>query len=112
NRLRSGMAGLITSLASGRARYFVPPLLAALVVAAIWIGNAVNSGGQTGTTPAGGQAAVDAPVNDNDNLSVPQAPAAGNVVPLGGVDTSDTDRRIAFWQARIQTQPKSETAWI
>jgi len=39
------------------------------------------------------------------------APAPEQVAPVSNVDTSDTDRRIAFWQGRLVAEPNSETAW-
>jgi tetratricopeptide (TPR) repeat protein len=36
---------------------------------------------------------------------------AGDVVALARVDTSDTDRRIEFWQARVRTNPRDDISW-
>ena len=41
-----------------------------------------------------------------DPLKQPDPPAVGTA--LGAADTADTDRRIAFWLARIKTSPASD----
>ncbi|MEP7157960.1 MAG: hypothetical protein ABI797_00900, partial [Chloroflexota bacterium] len=33
---------------------------------------------------------------------------AGEVIAVGGVDTADTDRRIAFWQARVSANARDD----
>jgi len=50
-----------------------------------------------------------APVAVQDSVSQPELQAAGTAV--GAVDTSDTDRRIAFWQLRIKANPTSDSQY-
>ena len=44
-----------------------------------------------------------------DPVTQPELPAAG--AAFGEVDTSDTDSRIAFWQARIKANPHSDAQY-
>jgi tetratricopeptide (TPR) repeat protein len=61
------------------------------------------------------QAVSEAPlpsVQDVDPLKdITPAGQIGQVVIASGVDTSDTDRRISFWQERLRSTPGSDTAW-
>jgi tetratricopeptide (TPR) repeat protein len=96
-----------------RARYVLLPMAALAVVVAmnLWSQAAVP------VAPVAPVAQV-APVD----LSGPAAPAEGvdpltditpteQGLPFAGVDTSDTDSRIAFWQARLAATPTSDTSW-
>ncbi len=83
----------------GRAVYLIPPLLAVLVVVGIQL---ANSGGHN---PSPNQSADTLAVGDQNVL--PQTEISG----LGAVDTSDVDRRIAFWQQRTAAAPTSDTSW-
>ncbi len=77
----------------------MPPVLALAVVVAV----------QAWPRP------VAAPINDSpivdgaDNLTDVRPP--GEVIAVAGVDTSDTDRRIAFWQSRIAANARDDIAW-
>ena len=100
NRLRS----LATGLAGTRVKYLVPPLLALMVVIGVQLSNSANQPA-TVTLPATvevPQRAIDAA----DPVPVTE------VVSVGAVDTSDVDRRIAFWRDRVATGQPSETEWI
>jgi tetratricopeptide (TPR) repeat protein len=50
------------------------------------------------------------PINDGTdtftNITTP-----GDVIAVASVDTSDTDRRIAFWQARIAANARDDISW-
>ncbi|MEP7379355.1 MAG: tetratricopeptide repeat protein, partial [Chloroflexota bacterium] len=82
-----------------RAALLVPPLLAVAVVVAV----------QAWPRP------VAAPINNTpivegaDGLTDVRPP--GEVIAVAGVDTSDTDRRIAFWQARIAANARDDISW-
>ncbi|MEA2677164.1 MAG: hypothetical protein QOJ81_1305 [Chloroflexota bacterium] len=59
---------------------------------------------------------VAAPVNNNtpivegaDNLTDVRPP--GEVIAVAGVDTTETDRKIAFWQARISANARDDISW-
>ncbi|HUP83593.1 MAG TPA: hypothetical protein VM284_05315 [Candidatus Limnocylindria bacterium] len=78
----------------------MPPVLALLVVVAV----------QSWPHP------TDAPVNNNtpivegsDKLTDVRPP--GEVIAVAGVDTSETDRKIAFWQSRISANARDDIAW-
>ena len=81
------------------------PLVAVLIVATVqlWPRDAASS-----TAPAPAVAAP-APADAADPLT--DITPAAQFAPMAGVDTSDTDRRIAFWQDRLRDQPQSDTAW-
>ncbi|MEO8625962.1 MAG: hypothetical protein ABI452_04605, partial [Candidatus Limnocylindrales bacterium] len=82
-----------------RAALLVPPVLAVVVVVAV----------QAWPRP------VAAPINNTpivegvDNMTDVRPP--GEVIAVAGVDTSDTDRRIAFWQARISDNARDDISW-
>lgn len=85
----------------GRLRYVLLPVATLIIVLAVqlWPRTAPDTANQ-GPVPA-------AQVVDKLNDVAPP----DQIVPMSGVDTSDTDRRIAFWQDRLRTTPKSDTAW-
>jgi tetratricopeptide (TPR) repeat protein len=57
-------------------------------------------------------AAPQAPVPAAEGVdSLSDLTPVGEAVAVAGVDTTDTDSRIAFWQERLQTTPRSDTAW-
>ena len=79
---------------------FLP--IGALVIALLSYGLAAF-GGANGPPVRPVTAAVQDPVTQ------PELPAAG--AAFGEVDTSDTDSRIAFWQARIKANPHSDAQY-
>jgi len=84
-------------------RYIALPVLALAVVVAVqlWPREVVSTPAQV----------VAAPVAEGNDPLTDIAPVNGQIAPVSNVDTSDTDRRIAFWQDRLRTEPDSETAW-
>jgi len=96
----TGRRGIFVRLPGVRSgRYLLLPAAALAVVLAVQV---FNVGRQAPVAPA----AVDVSVPDPGQVA---PPADG--VPLGGVDTTDTDRRIAFWRGRLQTQGDAATSY-
>ena len=93
------MAGLMRS----RVRYLVPPLVALLVVVGVQLYNSPQAQAPTPATSADGQAR---------EAGVADPVPVTEVTSIGAVDTSDIDRRIAFWQARAEANPQSESNWV
>ena len=83
-----------------RNRYLLLPLGAIVVVLLSYALVAV--GGASGRPNPSGPTTVEDP-------NQPQPPGAGT--GLGGADTADTDRRIAFWQERLKANPASDSAY-
>ncbi len=53
-----------------------------------------------------------APLPAGDGIdSLSDLTPAGELVAVAGVDTTDTDQRIAFWQERLRATPTSDTSW-
>lgn len=101
-----GIPGTVTRRSPGGLRYVIPPILALVLVAGFRVFET--------TTPV--SPVVDGPISDQPPVVV-DLPAGDllprtEVAPIGGVDVADTDRRIAFWQERLRTTPRSEQAWI
>jgi tetratricopeptide (TPR) repeat protein len=78
----------------------MPPLLALLVVIA------VQSWPRAVTPPINGNT----PISDGANNLTDVRPP-GEVIAVQGLDTSDTDRKIAFWQARISANARDDISW-
>lgn len=78
----------------------VPPILAIVVVIAVQAWPHPVAPPVIGNTPI---------VDGTDNLTDIRPP--GEVIAVAGVDTSDTDRRIAFWQARISANARDDISW-
>jgi len=78
-----------------------------LPVAALLLVVAVQSWPQP-VTPASAPAPPPAG-EGTDSLS--DLTPAGELVAVAGVDTADTDQRIAFWQERLRATPTSDTSW-
>ena len=51
------------------------------------------------------------PAADNTTDSLNDLTPAGVLVGVAGIDTTDVDSRIAFWQDRLRQTPRSDTAW-
>jgi tetratricopeptide (TPR) repeat protein len=85
----------------GRARYLALPLAALIAVAAIQLSPSLTAP-QAPAAPLPAADAIDA-AND--------LTPGGTIVGLAGVDTTDVDSRIAFWQGRLRETPRSDTAW-
>ena len=102
--LRAGLGRTFSRV--HRFRYLALPLVAVLIVAAVqlWPRDAASN-----TAPASAVAAAPAPAAAADPLT--DITPTDQIAPVAGVDTSDTDRRIAFWQDRLREQPQSDTAW-
>ena len=79
---------------------FLP--IGALVIALLSYGLAAFGG-------AHGRPSRPATAVVQDAVTQPELPAAG--AAFGAVDTSDTDSRIAFWQARIKANPDSDSQY-
>jgi tetratricopeptide (TPR) repeat protein len=76
------------------------PVLAIVVVVAV----------QAWPHPAAAPVDNTTPIVDGaDNLTDVRPP--GEVIAVAGVDTSDTDRRIAFWQSRIAANARDDISW-
>ena len=83
------------------AALLAPPLLALAVVIA------VQAWPHPSAAPASG---ATQPISEGaDNLTAVRPD--GEVIAVAGVDTSDTDRRIAFWQARISANARDDISW-
>ena len=78
----------------------VPPVLAVLVVVAVQLWPRPVDAPPSNITPI---------VEGTDTFTDVRPP--GEVIAIAGVDTSDTDRRIAFWQARISANSRDDIAW-
>jgi tetratricopeptide (TPR) repeat protein len=76
------------------------PVLALLVVVGVQLGPRPVTAPPANVTPI---------VEGSDNLTDVRPP--GEVIGVAGVDTSETDRKIAFWQARIGVNSRDDTAW-
>ncbi len=101
NRRSSGLrARFGRSLFSRRAALVLPPLLALAVVIAVQAWPHPVAPPVSNTTPI---------VEGQDNLTDVRPP--GEVIAVSGVDTTDTDRRIAFWQARISANSRDDISW-
>ena len=78
----------------------MPPVAALVIVIAV----------QAWPHPVAAPVNNTAPIVDGtDNLT--DVRPQGEVIAVSGVDTSDTDRRIAFWQARISTNARDDISW-
>ena len=78
----------------------MPPVLALVVVLAVQAWPHPVAAPVNNTTPI---------VDGTDNLTDVRPP--GEVIAVSGVDTSDTDHRIAFWQARINANARDDISW-
>jgi tetratricopeptide (TPR) repeat protein len=78
----------------------VPPVLALLVVVAVQAWPRPVTAPPSNVTPI---------VEGSDSLTDVRPP--GEVIAVAGLDTSDTDRKIAFWQARIGANSRDDIAW-
>ena len=85
-----------------RNRYLLLPLGAIVVVLLSYAMLAI--GGANGRPNRPPSAAVQDPVTQ------PEPPAAGT--GFGSADPADTDRRIAFWQQRINANPTSDQQYV
>ncbi len=95
---------MIAGITGTRVRYLLLPVIALLVVVGVQV--------------VGSQQQPAAPLSDT-SVSLPAAgsdlgePVIGSdIAPVGILDTSDTDRRIAFWRERTQQGTQSEIEWI
>jgi tetratricopeptide (TPR) repeat protein len=87
-----------------RARYVLLPLAALAVVVAIQLSSQ--------PAPVAQPAVPAAPLPQAEGVDqLTDITPADQVFSVAGVDTSDTDRRIAFWQARLSDTPRSDTSW-
>ncbi|HYI21444.1 MAG TPA: hypothetical protein VEX62_02305, partial [Candidatus Limnocylindrales bacterium] len=91
--LRARLGHLSSRL--GRGRYLALPLAALLLVVAVqaWPQAAAPASAPAPLAGGGG----------TDSLS--DLTPAGELVAVAGVDTTDTDQRIAFWQERLRATP-------
>ena len=94
------MGGLL----SGRFRYLAPPLIAVLVVVGVQLWNTAPP------APTPEQSAIYNPPPARGDENTDLLPVT-EVISVGTVDTSDTDRRIEFWRARAAAHPQSENEW-
>lgn len=93
-------ARLGRSLFSRRAALLVPPVLALVVVFAVQMWPRPVAAPPTNVTPI---------TEGTDTFTDVRPP--GEVIAVAGVDTTDTDRKIAFWQARIAANARDDIAW-
>ncbi len=84
-------------------RYLVPPIIALLVVVGVQLYNGSSAPAAAPVTSADGQA---------HQQGVADPVPVTEVASIGAVDTSDIDRRIAFWRDRADANPKSELEWV
>ena len=56
------------------------------------------------------QSGATQPISEGTNNLTDVRPE-GEVIAVAGVDTSDTDRRIAFWQSRIGANARDDISW-
>jgi tetratricopeptide (TPR) repeat protein len=87
----------------GKRRYLILPIVTLGLVLGIRGWDLIGAGPMVSPVPA----LVDAPAADPYHDLT--GPSEG--VLVRGVDTTDVDRRIAFWQERVELAPRSETAW-
>lgn len=100
---RSLPARIKAGLLQSRARYLVPPLVALLVVVGVQLYNGTSVPAPTTVTSA---------VGETHQEGVADPVPVTEVTSIGAVDTSDIDRRIAFWRARADENPRSELEWV
>ncbi len=85
-------------------RYLIPPLIALLVVVGVQLVQPITGCGTAGSPRA--------PTSAIRQDGVADPVPATEVTSIGAVDTSDIDRRIAFWRARADANPQSELEWV
>jgi len=90
------------ALLASRNRYLLIPLTALVVVAASYAALAIS--GAKASPPRVASAAV------QNAVTQPEPPAVGT--GIGATDPTDTDNRIAFWQARIGANPQSDQQYV
>ena len=90
-------------LTGSRVRYLIPPLIALLLVVGVQLYSSAQVSAPTVPSSAD--------VAPRDNGVVDSVPVT-EVTSIGAVDTSDIDRRIAFWRARADANPRSELNWV
>jgi len=104
-----GKPGAAARRSPGRRRnsvlLLIPPFLALAVVGVVQLSGAMNS--TSPSAPINGDQVLPARGDPNGDL-IPQT----EISSIGLVDTTDIDRRIAFWQQRTATTASSETSWI
>jgi len=104
-----GKPGAAARRSPGRRRngviLLIPPLLALAVVGVVQLTGAAHS--TSPNPPVNGDQVLPARGDPNGDL-IPQT----EISSIGAVDTTDIDRRIAFWQQRTATTASSETSWI
>jgi tetratricopeptide (TPR) repeat protein len=100
--LRAAPGRILTT--AWRFRYVLLPAAAIALVVAVQLFSQMSAPASPAVAPV---PAAEGPGADPlTNVTPGDAP-----VVAAAVDTSDTDRRIAFWQDRLQQTPRSDTAW-
>jgi len=77
------------------------PVLALLVVVGVQLWPRPVTAPPTNVNPI---------VEGPDNLTDVRPP--GELIAVAGVDTSETDRKIAFWQGRVGANERDDIAWV